>query len=245
VGGSAPRPGILYFHMGGWVVGDLETCDHFCSLLAETCGAHVLSLDYRLAPEHRFPAAMEDGFAAWEWLRTDSATLGIDAERLAVMGDSAGGCMTAVLCQEMRRRGHPQPRLQVPMYPTTDLDWEGGSRESCAHVYPLTRDIMEWFRGHWLPTPAQARDVRASPLREPDLSGLAPALVVTAGFDILRDEGEAYARALEAAGVPTTHRCFDALPHAFTALAGLVPAAAAANAEIAELVRTALGGAGG
>jgi acetyl esterase/lipase len=239
--GSTPRPGIVYFHMGGWVIGNLETCDHFCSLLAERVGAHVVSVDYRLAPEHRFPAALEDGFAAYEWVGTESHSLGIDVDRLAVMGDSAGGCMTAVVCQEMRRRGRPQPRLQVPIYAATDLAREDvGSRRSCANVYPLTLEIMHWFLGHWLASPAQASDVRTSPLREPDLSGLAPAYVVTAGFDILRDEGEEYARALDAAAVPTTYRCFDDLPHAFTALSGLVPAAGAANEEIAEVVREAL-----
>jgi acetyl esterase/lipase len=184
---------------------------------------------------------MEDGFAAYEWMRAESRTLGVDARRIAVMGDSAGGCMTAVLCQEMRRRGQPQPRLQVPIYPATDLArGHVGSRRSCAQIYPLTRATMDWFLGHWLPDPAQATDVRASPLREPDLRGLAPALVVTAGFDVLRDEGEAYARALEQAGVPATYRCFDTLAHAFTALSGLVPAAGAANEEIAALVRDAL-----
>jgi len=239
--GAAPRPGILYFHMGGWVIGGLATCDHFCSLLAARAGAHVVSLDYRLAPEHRFPGAMEDGFATYEWMRAEHATLGIDPERIAVMGDSAGGCMTAVLCQEMRRRGVPQPRLQVPIYPATDMARANlGSRVSCAQIYPLTRDMMDWFTGHWLASPADASNVRASPLREPDLRGLAPALVVTAGFDVLRDEGAEYAERLEAAGVPTTYRCFDSLPHAFTALSGLVPAAGAANEAIAAFVRDAL-----
>jgi len=239
--GTAPRPGILYFHMGGWVIGGLETCDHFCSLLAARAGAHVVSLDYRLAPEHRFPAAMDDGFAAYEWMRAEAAALGIDPERIAVMGDSAGGCMTAVLCQEMRRRGRPQPRLQVAIYPVTDLARaQVGSRVSCAAIYPLTRDIMDWFTRHWLAQPSDATDVRASPLRAPELAGLAPALVVTAGFDVLRDEAAEYAERLAAAGVPTTYRCFETLPHAFTALSGLVPAAGAANEAIATAVRDAL-----
>lgn len=240
-GGTAPRPGILYFHMGGWVIGGLPTCDHFCSLLTERVGAHVVSVDYRLAPEHRFPAALEDGFAAYEWMHAEHATLGIDPERIAVMGDSAGGCMTAVLCQEMRRRGRPQPRLQVPIYPATDLARDDiGSRASCGRVYPLTKDMMDWFMSHWLAQPSDASAVLASPLREPDLAGLAPAFVVTAGFDVLRDEGQEYAQRLEAAGVPTTYRCFDTLPHAFTALSGLVPAAGVANEAIAAFVRDAL-----
>ncbi len=223
--GEAGRlPGLVYFHMGGWVIGDLDTCDSFCALIAKRAQAHVMSVDYRLAPEHKFPAAMEDAIAAYEWLRANAAGRGV-GDSIGVGGDSAGGCMSAVVCQEVKRRGGIQPAAQLLIYPATDLDWQGGSLDSCAQCPPLTREIMEWFGGHWLNESKEAAEVMASPLRSEDLSGLAPAIVVTAGFDVLRDQGRAYADKLAAAGVAVDYVCEDRLAHAFTAYMGVLPGA--------------------
>ncbi len=227
-------PAILYFHMGGWVIGDLDTCDQFCSFLSARVGAHVMSVDYRLAPEHKFPSAMEDGFAAYLWLRDHADELKIDLDHIAVGGDSAGGCMTAVLCQEMKRRGRPQPKVQLMIYPATDLSAQDGSMQSCGECPPLTSEVMEWFGQHWLNDESERDNPLASPMKSDISSDLAAALIITAGFDPLRDQGKAYADRLREAGVRVTYRCEDRLAHAFTAYAGLVPEAAAANATIAQ-----------
>jgi acetyl esterase/lipase len=227
-------PGVLYFHMGGWVIGDLDTCDNFCSLLSKHIGAHVVSLDYRLAPEHKFPTAMEDGFAAYLWLRENSDGLKIDADRIAVGGDSAGGCMTAVLCQEMKRRGKPQPKVQMLIYPATDFTDEQGSMQSCAQCQPLTREVMDWFGEQWLNNESERTNPLANPLMGDVSDDLASALVMTAGFDPLRDQGKNYADRLQAAGVRVRYFCADNLCHAFTAYAGLVPEAQKANEKLAQ-----------
>ncbi len=227
-------PAILYFHMGGWVIGDLDTCDQFCSFLSARIGAHVMSVDYRLAPEHKFPAAMEDAFTAYIWLRDHADSLKIDLNHIAVGGDSAGGCMTAVLCQEMKRRGRPQPNVQLLIYPATDLTAEDSSMQSCGECPPLTTEIMNWFGQHWLNDENERSNPLASPLKSSISADLAPAIIVTAGFDPLRDQGKAYAEQLQQTGVRVIYRCEDTLAHAFTAYAGLVPAAATANATIAQ-----------
>ena len=230
-------PLMVYAHMGGGVIGDLETCDVFCSILARAARCVVLSVDYRLAPEHRFPAGLEDVLAAYRWARDNTARFGAPEGRVAIGGDSMGGNFAAIIAQEMKRAGEPQPALQLLIYPATDLTSESQSMTTYADSYPLSRQTMEWFVGYYLPPDAAPTDPRASPLLEADLAGLAPAVVVTAGFDPLNDQGEAYAKHLKDAGVPVVFRCYDSLAHAFTAFAGAVPCADVACREIAGLVR--------
>ncbi|GAK45578.1 alpha/beta hydrolase domain-containing protein [Tepidicaulis marinus] len=227
-------PGIVYYHMGGWVIGDLETCNHFCSVLADECGAAVMSVDYRLAPEHVFPASIEDALAAYEWAVANGAEIGMDTSKIAVGGDSAGGNMAAVVCQEVKRKGGQQPAAQLLIYPATDPTDKGGSMQSCAECYPLTKEIMDYFLDHALPDKSKESDPRVAPALSDDLSGLAPAIVATAGFDPLRDQGEAYANKLKAAGVDTLYRCYTSLAHAFTAMSGTVPEARRACIELAR-----------
>ena len=237
---SGPLPGLVFFHFGGCVIGDLDTCHTFCAMIADVAQCAVFNVAYRLAPEHKFPAAVDDALTAYRWAEAHAADLGMIAGRIGVGGDSAGGYLSAVVAQEEKRAGRAGPALQLLIYPVTDWDWKGGSMDSCANVYPLTSDIMNWFAGLYLNNAAEAKDVRVSPMTEPDLAGLAPAIVVTAGFDPLRDQGAAYAEKLKAAGVPVTYRCEDSLAHAFTAMTGVVPAAKAACEKIATDVDKAL-----
>jgi acetyl esterase len=231
-------PLMVWAHMGGGVVGTLETSHCFCALLARIAGGPVLSVDYRLAPEHRFPAGLEDVLAAYRWARDNAARLG--AAGVAIGGDSMGGGFAAIVCQELKRAGEPQPVLQLLVYPCTDVASQTPSMTTYADAFPLTRPLMDWFMGHYLGPDADPAAPRLSPLRAKDLTGLAPAVIATAGFDPLVDQGEAYARALKDASVPVRYRCYDSLCHAFTAFTGAVPAADAACREIAALVRDAL-----
>lgn len=233
---EGPLPGLVFFHFGGCVIGDLDTCHTFCTMLAEIGDCVVLSVDYRLAPEHKFPAAAEDALAAYRYARDHAMELGM-ARRIGVGGDSAGGYLSAVVAQETLRTGEEPPALQLLIYPVTDMEWTGGSWTSCENVYPLTREIMEWFIRHYLTTPEDAKNVLASPLKAQDVEGVCPAIVITAGFDVLRDQGIAYAEKLRQADVSTTYRCYDRLAHAFTAMTGVVPAAKRACEEIARDVR--------
>jgi acetyl esterase/lipase len=232
---------LVYAHMGGGVIGDLETAHVFCTVLAKLARCPVLSVDYRLAPENRFPAGFEDVLAAYRWAR-DNAVLvfGAPPGHAAIGGDSMGGAFAAALCQELKRLGEPQPALQLLIYPAVDLASESASMTTYADAYPLSRALMDWFVGHYLGPNDDPADPRLSPIRAADLAGLAPAVIATAGFDPLVDQGEAYARRLQAAGVPLTYRCYDALAHGFTAMAGAVPLADAACREIAGLVRETL-----
>jgi acetyl esterase len=235
--GSEDRPVLVYAHMGGGVLGDLDTCDAFCGLLTKAAGCPVLSVDYRLAPEHRFPAGYHDVLAAYRWARDNADRLGAVRGQAAIGGDSMGGNFAALVCQSLRREGEPQPLLQMLIYPAVDLADDSPSMRDSQFAFPLDAATMAWFMGHYLNPEDAPADPRLSPAREADLSGLAPAIVVTAGFDPLHDQGEAYARRLHAAGVPVDYRCYDSLAHAFTSFTGVVPAAAAACAEIADLTR--------
>lgn len=232
---DAARPLMVWAHMGGGVIGTLDTNHCFCSLLARITRAPVLSVDYRLAPEHRFPAGLEDVLAAYRWARDQAASYG--ASGVAIGGDSMGGNFAAIVCQELKRTGEPQPRLQLLIYPCTDVASQSESMTTYADAFPLNRPMMDWFMGHYLGPDDDPTGVRLSPLRETDLSGLAPAVIATAGFDPLVDQGEAYAKALDKAGVTVRYRCYDSLTHAFTAFTGAIPAADAACREIAALVR--------
>ena len=201
---------------------------HVLLAVAESLGAVVVSLDYRLAPEHRFPAQADDADEAWEWVVANAVGLGIDVSKLVVCGDSAGGQMTASLCQRLRDRGGQQPAVQALVYPYVDATADDGSMVSCADAFPLDRGLMEWFEGHYLPQGFDRSDPLLSPALATNLAGLPPAVVVTAGFDPLRDQGMSFALALRAAGVHVVDRCEDSLTHSFLSLPGLVPEAGAA-----------------
>ncbi len=232
-------PALVYFHGGGWVIGDLDTHDSLCRHLANAAQCIVVAVDYRLAPEHKFPAAVEDCFAATSWVAQKGAALGVDGERLAVGGDSAGGNLAAVVSLIARDRGAPKLRCQALLYPAVDCAMTHASHERFAEGYLLTRPTMKWFYEQYLREPADVDDWRASPLRAADLSGVAPALVLTAGNDVLCDEGEAYARQLQQAGVPVQLRHFPDQIHGFLAMGKIVQAAQPALDDIAAAMRAA------
>ncbi len=239
-----PRPVLVYFHGGGWVAGDLETHDGTVRALAAASGVTVVSVDYRLAPEHPFPVPLDDCLAAVRWVAdpANAAGLGVDPARLAVAGDSAGGNLAAVVAQELRDDG-PAVRFQLLVYPVTDARMSHPSIDENAEGYLLTKADMEWFRGHYLGGDAGGwTDPRVSPLLAPDdaFSGLPPALVITAEYDPLRDEGEAYAERLRAAGVTATATRYDGVIHGFFSMGDMVPEGKAAIDEAAEALRTAL-----
>ena len=235
-------PLMVFAHFGGGVIGDLETCDAFCSIIARIARCAVLSVDYRLAPEHKYPAGLEDTLAAYRWARENTARFGAPDGKVAIGGDSMGGNFSAILAQEMKRNGEPQPALQLLIYPAVDVSSETQSMITYADSYPLSRQIMDWFMGHYMGPEVDPAHVRLSPIKETDLSGLAPAIVITAGFDPLVDQGECYAHRLKDAGVPVIYRCYDGLTHGFTAFTGAVPAADVACREIAGFVRQAYDG---
>nr|QRD81017.1 lipolytic protein [uncultured bacterium] len=239
-GGPGRRPATVYFHGGGFVLGDLESHDALCRHLAVRSGSTVIAVDYRLAPEHPFPAAVEDACAAYAWALESAGALGIDPERIAVAGDSAGGNLAAVVAQDARDRGLRPPAFQLLIYPATDMSRSAASHRTFAEGFLLTEAVIDWFFANYLTDPAQHRDPRCSPLLARDLSGLPPAHVVTAGFDPLRDEGEQYAEALRAAGVEATSRCYDTLIHGFVSMSGLIEAAARAVDDLGDVLRARL-----
>ena len=220
--GSERLPVLVYFHGGGWTIGDLDTHDVLCRQLAQASGAAVVSVDYRLGPEQRFPAAVDECVAATRWVRAQADTLALDASRLAVGGDSAGGNLAAVVCLVLREAGEPLPAFQLLIYPATDMRAGAPSHTSNGQGYLLTRDSIAYYRGHYLADAAQWTDWRASPLLAPDHRGLPPALVLTGGFDPLRDEGLQYANALSAAGVPAQYVCFERQIHGFITMGRLL-----------------------
>ncbi len=239
--GVVRGPLIVYFHGGGWVVGDRDTHDQPCRLLARTSGARVLSVDYRLAPEHRFPASVDDALAAFRDTVARADTLGADPARIAVAGDSAGGHLAAVTALQAAADGGPVPAFQLLIYPATDFADVAQSRLTFAEGFILTKENMDWYEEQFLGPTSDRRDPRASPLLADDLSGAAPALVVTAGFDPLRDEGEAYARRLREAGVRTLLRRHPGYVHGFiNALAW--PGPREAIAETGGVLRAVLAG---
>jgi acetyl esterase len=240
-GSATPLPVYVYFHGGGWVIGDLETHDVICRQLTAASGACIISVDYRLAPEHKFPAAADDAWAATRWIVANAGALGVDATRLAVGGDSAGGNLAAVVALMARDAGGPAIALQVLIYPVTDLGAESASYDAFADGYQLTRESMRWFRAHYLGAPSDGGDWRASPLRATSLAGLPPALIVTAGFDPLRAEGEAYAARLREAGVLVDYVCFGGMIHGFAAMGKVLGTAHRAVALIGGTLRQALG----
>ena len=238
-GAPPTAPGIVYFHGGGWVVGDLDTHDPTCRLLSVVAGAVVVSVDYRLAPEPPFPAAIDDGVAAWAWVADHADELGIDVDRLGVMGDSAGATLSAVVAQQARGGAHPTPAVQCLVYPLADSHLRADSYRTFATGFGLTLESIEWFRARYLPTEADRDDPRASPILADDLTGSAPAIVVTAGFDPLRDDGAAYAAALADAGVAVRHREHGDMIHGFHGMLAL-PDALTAAVDLAVDVGAAL-----
>ena len=230
-------PGMVYFHGGGFIYGDIDTHDAVCRGIAQCAPCALVSVDYRLAPEHRFPAAVEDAFAATAWVAANAAALGIDPARLAVAGDSAGGNLAAVVALTARERGAPALAMQVLVYPTTDFSAEAESVSRFAEGYLLTRESMRWVKRTYLREERDAADWRASPLRAGDFSRLPAAYIITAGFDPLRDEGRAYAERLAQAGVAVTHECFEGQVHGFLVMGGVVAAAGHAIQRIGQMLR--------
>jgi acetyl esterase len=222
---AGPLPALVYFHGGGWTIGDLDTHDVPCREFANLAHCAVVSVDYRLAPEHKFPAAFDDAVAATHWVHAQAEALGIDASRLAVGGDSAGGNLAAAVAIAFRDTWGPRIAMQTLLYPGTDMAADTPSHAAFADGYLLTRDAILWFKDNYLRGPADEADWRASPLRAGDLAGLPPAYVITAGFDPLLDEGRAYADRLRAAGVKVTYECFAGMIHGFVTMGGVIAAA--------------------
>ena len=235
---SAPPHGLfVYYHGGGWVIGDVATHDAFCSTLANAAGWRVLSVDYRLAPEHKFPAAVDDAYAAAEWAFANVEAVCGAVEPIAVGGDSAGGNLAAAVCLMARDRNAFRPALEVLVYPVTNYAFDTPSYRENAEGYLLTRADMQWFWDCYLARPEDGWRPYASPLRAADFSGLPPALVLTAEYDPLRDEGEAYAARLRAAGVPVKVVRYPGMIHAFIRRTKQFTQARAATGEIARALR--------
>jgi acetyl esterase len=235
-------PLLMYFHGGGWVIGDLDTHDVVCRQLANGARCAVISVDYRMGPESPFPAAVEDCVAATRWAAAEAAQLRIDPRRIAVGGDSAGGNLATVVALTAREAGGPALAFQLLVYPATDQRYGFASVERNGEGYLLTRQAMEYFRGHYLPRRQDWDDWRASPLLARSLAGLPPALVITAGFDPLVDEGRAYAERLAAEGVQTTYREYPDMVHGFLLLGGVLDTANAAVGECSKALRAAFDG---
>ena len=233
-------PVLVFFHGGGWVIGDLDTHDTLCRQLTAEAGISVVAVDYRLAPEHKFPAAADDAWAATKWVVEHAAELGVDPGKLAVGGDSAGGNLAAVVALQARDAGGPAIKLQALLYPVTDMGAETQSYRDLADGYMLTREGMRWFIAHYLGKPQDAEDWRASPIRARSFAGVAPALIVTAGYDPLREEGDAYAQKLRAAGVNVDHVSFGGMIHGFVPMGKLIDTGNRAVTLIAGSLRHAL-----
>lgn len=231
---EGPTPTVVLFHGGGWVVGDLDTHDNLARSICHDCAAVVISIDYRRAPEARFPAAVDDALAATRWVASHLDELGGD-DRLAVAGDSAGGNLAAVVAQQLRDEAGPELAGQLLIYPATDLAGHYPSRRENGEGYFLDLPTVRWFTDHYAPDADQHADPRLSPLRHHDLSGLPPAVVVTAQYDPLRDEGEAYADALAEAGVSVEVRRFETMIHGFVDMGAVSPVARAAVDETCAL----------
>ena len=237
-----PLPALIYFHGGGFVIGDLDTHDGLCRLLANASGCRILSVGYRLAPEHKFPAGVEDACAALAWVLTHARELGIDENRIAVGGDSAGATLSAVVCQLAKARCGPKLVLQLLLYPATVTGVDTPSRLALAEGYLLEKKSIEWFFEHYVEPGTDPIDPRLSPLIADDLSGLPPAHIHTAEFDPLVDEGKAYADKLARAGVAVEYTCHAGMIHHFFCLAGAIPYARAAIANAGAAMKRALGG---
>ncbi len=237
--GKGPFPVLLYLHGGGWVIGDIESSDGLCRTLTNAAGCIVVSVEYRLAPEHPFPAAADDAYHATLWTATNASSFGGDPSRIAVCGDSAGGNLAAVVAQIARDRGKPAICFQLLIYPVTDGACASPSYKENAEGYFLTKDAMQWFWNHYVRNDADRNHPYASPLRARNLAGLPAALVITAEFDPLRDEGERYAEGLRAAGTPVQLTRYDGMIHGFFAMSAIIDQGRTAIQQSAAALRTA------
>jgi acetyl esterase len=232
---------VVYYHGGGWVIGNIDECDHLTRILANNLKAAVVNVDYRLAPEHRYPAAANDAWTALQWANEHLTEIAGSAVPLVVMGDSAGGNLSAIVAQKAKAAGL-EVASQVLIYPVTDADLDNGSYSEPENQLLLSRETMIWFWDHYAPDPACRLNPDASPIRTADLTGLAPAIVLTAEHDPLRDEGEAYADRLREAGVPVEHRRFPGQMHAFFTMVNLLPGSADGIAYVTERLTAQLDG---
>jgi acetyl esterase len=233
---SDPLPALIYFHGGGFVIGDLETHDGLCRMFANEGGFRVIAVDYRLSPEHKFPAAVDDALTAVTWIEANAATFGVDPNRIAVGGDSAGGALASVVSQQLKGK----IAFQLLLFPNTQIGTETRSRREFAEGYFLEGKTIAWFFNNYLPADIDTSDPRISPLMAPDLFGLPPAYVMVAGFDPLYDEGVEYAQKLKAAGVKVDVADYPDLVHCFIYLQAVIPQAAEAMKQAAAAVRAAL-----
>jgi acetyl esterase len=238
--GVGPHPVLVFYHGGGWVIGDLYTHDGLCRSIVNAAGCAVASVDYRLAPEFKFPVAVEDSYTALKWVAANGPRLGLDSARLAVGGDSAGGNLAAVMALLARDRRGPRILLQVLVYPVTNYDFGAQSYVENATGYLLTTEDMRWFWRHYLSREEQGQEVTASPMRAKSLADLPPALVMTAGCDPLRDEGDAYAARLRDSGVPVTVTQYPGMFHGFMRMTRILDQARAGLDEVATALRKAL-----
>jgi acetyl esterase len=239
--GTGPFPGMVYFHGSGWVILNIELCDPAMRSLANSTGCVVVAVNYQKAPEHKFPVPFDDCYAATTWVAENAAELGIDPARLAVGGDSAGGNLAAAVCLRARDESGPALAYQLLVYPATDFGWDKRSYLENAEGYLLQRETMRWFWNHYVNDPSDGDNPYVSPLRAPDLSGLPPALVITAEFDPLRDDGELYAERLREAGIPVKYSCYDGMIHGFHYMFGVLGQCKLLHDEIGAEVRAALG----
>jgi acetyl esterase len=231
----------VFFHGGGMVAGSIETHDRIAAALAQATGCCLVSVGYRLAPEHKFPAAIEDAIAATRWVSEQAASLAIDAARLIVGGDSAGATLAAVVCQHALRNAGPAISAQCLLCPVLDFDETSPSRAAFAENYLIDKAILDADLADYLPDGADPADPRISPLRASDLAGLPAALIHTAEFDPMRDEGNAYASKLMAAGVEVEHFCHDGMIHNFHAMGAILPQGRRVILQIGEQVRRVVG----
>ncbi len=240
-GHDGPLPGFVFFHGGGMVAGSIQTHDRVAAALAQATGCRLVSVDYRLAPEHKFPAAVDDAIAATEFVARHATSLGIDAARLVVGGDSAGGTLAAVVCQHARHYSGPLIVAQCLICPVLDFEEISPSREAFADDHLIGRSTLQADLADYLPAGTDTADVRVSPLRALNVKGLPTAIIHTAEFDPMRDEGNAYARKLLAAGVAVEHVCHDGMIHNFHAMGAVLPQARLVLSQIGEQVRRAVG----
>lgn len=233
-------PALIYFHGGGFVICSLDTHDRECRNLANASGCAVISVDYRLAPEHKYPAAVEDAYAATRYVAEHAAEFGVDPQRIAVGGDSAGGNLATVVAALSRDRGGPFLKYQLLIYPLVDFADNSPSMQQYAKDYFLTRESMDWFTDCYLPSRETMRESSASPLNADDVRGLPPAMILTAEYDPLRDQGETYARKLQSAGVPVELKRYDGMIHAFFSFPGVIDTAKVAMADAGSALKRAL-----
>jgi acetyl esterase len=239
--GADALPVLIYFHGGGFVIGNLDTHDGLCRQFANEGGFRVVAVHYRLAPENKFPAAIEDAFAAVQWVEAHAADLGVDANRIAVGGDSAGGALAAEVTQLAKVKGGPKIAFQLLMFPVTQIGKETSSLRQFAVGYFLDKATLDWFFNHYIPEGTDKTDTRVSPLNAADFKGLPPAYVMLGGYDPLHDEGLAYAKKLQDAGVKVEVADYDGMVHCFIYMQAILPQAVGAVAAAAKAVRAGLG----